>query len=290
MGTDRSDGSPASQNVEARNRYFQQAQDALMAGTDLFERYRPGGAASLASGLYQSQAQLSFNIGTQQQAPDLLGNYRLQREDETKHAAERAAKMQLALGIIQAGAGVAGAALGGIPSMPGPVQQPIPGGPANAGVPPGTPGGPTNAGLPPIGPGQAPGPSPGPGQTPWTPQQVQEFNQGTGRALRSSLGGQPETVPGGPGGGQGGQGAPSGGAGQQQSRGPGGGGRATGMVFGQNGDFSPQALTAQASAGSPFASDLTRKMAMAVINPRSWDVIESGVDRVIERAVMLAVA
>lgn len=80
----------ANQMAEAaRARYYRQSQGFLSGANKMFQSYRPGGAATLASGIYSQQAQLAYNIGSNQQAPDLLMGY---REDERKQAESEAKK------------------------------------------------------------------------------------------------------------------------------------------------------------------------------------------------------
>ena len=98
----------------ARARYFQSSQDLLGQGANLFESYRPGGAASLAAGLHGQQAQLAFNIGTQQEAPDLLMGYRDDAQRRAESEAKKARRQAIALSLFGTAAQVAvGAATGG---------------------------------------------------------------------------------------------------------------------------------------------------------------------------------
>lgn len=283
---------------QARNRYFKSADDSLMQGTDLFERYRPGGAASLAAGTYQQRANLLFNTGLQQEAPDLLGNYRRQREDEAKRAADKAAKLQMALGVLQAGATIAGAAISGGASLgvtaaigaggmyrggdgPAPTATPTPAGPSGPtgmqnilGNPSAGAGGPVNAQPGTMDILGAGGPEAAGGQKRVSGAQMGRLQtQGGGGSFLGQ--GEPEILPGGGQGGAGGQKRLAGG------RGPSGMGQPQGMgftPFGADGNFTSQALSMQSMQQSPLASKLVQQGAVQQMDREFYEIANSALD------------
>lgn len=99
---------------------FADAQGALNNGLQNLQTYRPGGAAAMTSGLYQSQAQSSISqadfgfrgaVAQQQSAPDLLNSTREKAIADAKGAAEKAGLYQLGGAVI--GGAAAGFAAGG---------------------------------------------------------------------------------------------------------------------------------------------------------------------------------
>lgn len=91
----------------------QGALGTMSQGMNLFQSFRPGGAAQLAQGQFAQKAGMQLGIAAMTEAPDMLFNY---REDAARRA-ERAAKKARDAGIfgsiIQAAGTIAGAALGG---------------------------------------------------------------------------------------------------------------------------------------------------------------------------------
>jgi hypothetical protein len=251
----------------ARARYFTSAQDVLGQGQNLFESYRPGGAAALASGLYGQRAQLAFNIGTQQEAPDLLMGYRDDAQRRAEAEAKKARRQAVFTSLLGMGAQIAGAAAGSAAGTAAAATL-TPGGQVG-GVPP-PPLGPGVVGPTQVGQDRMLGP-PAPGAAPARLEaeagpaaSQQQGGQAFGATLAPGTGGggpqvtaggvsgagaPPPPAPG-PGGGGGGGPQPRGagpGAGGPQPRGAGAapGGAAWG---GQSGDFSTRS-NATAAAG-----------------------------------------
>lgn len=94
------------------------AQNVMRQGTDLLQTYRAGGSAALASGIYQNRGAMYGNQAMSTESPDLLMRYREEKakeaDEERKAAEKKAEKQAMTMGLIQAGAAVAGAALGGV--------------------------------------------------------------------------------------------------------------------------------------------------------------------------------
>lgn len=123
------------------------AQNVMRQGTDLMQTYRPGGSAALASGLYQSRGAMYGNQAMNTESPDLLMRYREEKQkeaDDERRAAEKSAQKQaMVMGLVQAGATVAGAYLGGVGGAaaaaavprpePQPQDPPAPDGPGGPG-------------------------------------------------------------------------------------------------------------------------------------------------------------
>lgn len=94
----------------------QNAQGYLRQGLDLFQSYRPGGAASLASGQYGQLAQAT--LAGRLEPLDLMHEYRKEAADKAADRQKQAAQIQAAAQIIgtvvgAAAGGPAGAAVGG---------------------------------------------------------------------------------------------------------------------------------------------------------------------------------
>lgn len=124
----------ARRNLALARQGLSQGMAALRQGTETLSSYRPGGAAALTSGLYQSQADLAFRgaLAQQQEAPDLMFYYDKQVRQSAEDAAGRSALTSSIFGLAGTavgavlGGGGGGSALGGL--LGGATQQ-TPGGP-----------------------------------------------------------------------------------------------------------------------------------------------------------------
>lgn len=101
------DAKAARRNLALARQGLSQGMNALQAGQETLSSYRQGGAAALTSGLFQSQADLSFRgaLAQQQEAPDLM----FRNDERRRKSAEAKAKnAALTSGLI----GLAGTVLG----------------------------------------------------------------------------------------------------------------------------------------------------------------------------------
>lgn len=240
------EGSVADRNA----RFRQDGRDSLMGAQGLLESYRPGGGASLQSGIYAQQAQMLYN--DQVQAPDLMFDYR-RNEAFNERSAQRKAN-DTALGI-QAGlaaltaitGGVGGLAAGAAAGAGGAALASQAGGGGGGGAgpaegPASTPAG-ANVQLDadgnyaqPIGPSPAAGGGFNPAQGGGQPG-VPGGGGGGGPAIPggggvSGYGPQPLAIPGGGGGGGAGGGVRAPGGGASPAGGGGGGASGGGMAPG----------------------------------------------------------
>lgn len=103
------------QYQQAKQRQFSDATGSYNQALSTLGGYRAGGAASAAAQILQNKGSLQFNIGNSYERPDVFANARQQAQDNALRAAKQAQRMQMLGGIIQAGATVAGAAIGGAP-------------------------------------------------------------------------------------------------------------------------------------------------------------------------------
>lgn len=112
----------------ARNRESREAAiGAMRKGMGLLESYRPGGQASLASGMYQGLAE--YHYRNQVEAPDQLAKWRDAIRAKAQHRATQARTMQAVaaavagvatMGVgLAAGAGLGMAAMGGLSTAAG---------------------------------------------------------------------------------------------------------------------------------------------------------------------------
>jgi hypothetical protein len=89
----------------------------------LLQSFRPGGGATLESGIYNQLGMMEFQRAQQTDYLDLLGDYRRQREDQARRSAkkaqDRAMYTQIATAVIGAGAMIAtgGAAAPAVAAM-----------------------------------------------------------------------------------------------------------------------------------------------------------------------------
>lgn len=256
----------ANRRTDARRQaLWSDAQNTLRQGLDLFQSYRPGGSAALASGLFQQRAGLYGQQAQSLESPDLLIDYRRDAQAKADIEARRAQRFSQVMGALQLGASVAGAAAGAAAGVPVPPTGPAPVGPTTPGgqapMPEAQPQGygaqigPTTPSMPATLPMGAEG-------APWTPGAA--FSQGMNRAMGATMA--PE------GGGGGGGMAQGGGGGGQKRRGPaggrpdgGGGGPAGaagpggglgGVGVGADGNFTQTAVAANAAASSPVMTPL----------------------------------
>ncbi len=251
---------------QRREQLFSDAQGSYRTAESIFSNYRPGGAQALASGLYQNRANLYAQQAAMVEAPDLLPHMRNHEQVMAAREQKRAARMQQVMGIVSLGASALTAGLTGAPgAAPNTAGQAA------------TPGG---AGVQsyPAGAGQQGAPTQ-PGTSPQTPGSLgagmdgprapgQQFQGGLGQEGPGSLddgdapggstdiggpvgqarlGGGPSGGPESPGG-AGSPGAPNGMGGQSMGAGLGG--------YGQDGDFSPVAMSAGTARANPNVSRL----------------------------------
>lgn len=260
--------------AQRRSAYFSSALGALQQGANVMASYRPGGAAALRSGLYQQQANLNYQIGTQQQSPDLLADYRRDAGAQAQEAANRAAERQTALGVVQAAAGIFGGLSGGArpstlapsPAAPGPITP--------AGQPPGI--------IPNY-------------QSPTLASSLGPTGGGPGQALSSGLApsGQPVQAPSRSGAASsvGGGGGPASGPGPSGPAGPPpGAGAAPAGGVGSDGNFSNTALAAHAMQESPHLALAVNEIHAATMDRGFFAAADAAADRYLAQAIMMSAA
>lgn len=302
---------------ELQSRLFGDARGQIDTAMGIFSRYRLGGRnAGAMLSLFQNQAQILGHQAGMVQAPDFMYRVREDAAIKAARAQERASRMQLAGGIIQAAATVAGGFAGGglgaaAINAGGNVASSMLTADAIRDAGQGTMEGTrTAAGMSQDGffGGDQP-------MLQWSPQQIQHYQQG----MRHAMGGSPGWTPGGsqpagggafpsggggggayqsqlPGQAGGGGGGVSGGpAGQNRGAGPaagpgapGGGGQggAMGMQgppnggYGQDGDFTPKALASASVRTDPDVEEIvTIAYANFLQEDRStdyWEHVVSG--------------
>lgn len=97
-----------------RRAALQQGAMATMGqGMNLFESFRPGGAAQLAQGQFAQKAGMMLGTAAMIEAPDMLFNYREDAARRAERAAKKARDAQIFGSIIQAAATIGGAVIGG---------------------------------------------------------------------------------------------------------------------------------------------------------------------------------
>lgn len=202
------------------------AQAALQSGLENLQTYRPGGAAALLSGYYQSMANnyMATAAARRTEVPDLMFRYDERQRARLEKTAGKAAQIQTVTSLLEAAASLAGGMAGGAPGAAAPAMaggagaQTFPGG-FGATVPGGT-------GSPAMVPGTSAGGAPqaAPQATPGAttagaggPQGGQSPSGQPGGGPRTPGGGQPaggpkSVAPGAPG-----MGAAGGGGGAPQS-------------------------------------------------------------------------
>lgn len=273
------------------NALYNDAYGALAQGNELLAGYRPGGSASLASGLLQNRASLLATQANALESPDLMSAYREDKEIRAERAAKKAARVQMLMGAAQMAAG----AIGGSPAAvsdgagnmavaaPGMMGPPAPGAaqagptaPAMMGPPAPESLGTAQAMTVATDPGMM-GPPASPGYGMMGPPVPQGY--GTAQAQMSVDTPPQHSTGGGLGGGglktgdavgqSGGQSGVQGQA-QQSMQGP------APMQFGQNGDFTERSLAASIAAQNPmfpiaavFASQEDEMIASRIIRARA---------------------
>lgn len=83
------------------------AANSIQQGIGLMTSYRPGGSAALASGLYQSRANVFQNQAASLEEPDLMSIYREDKQIQADREARRARNMQFAMSAAGIVAGIA---------------------------------------------------------------------------------------------------------------------------------------------------------------------------------------
>jgi len=125
----------------------QGAMGTMGQGMNLFESFRPGGAAQLAQGQFAQKAGMMLGTAAMIEAPDMLFNYREDAARRAERAAKKARDAQIFGGIIQAAATIGGAVIGGpAGAVAGSAVGGVAGGAAGAQM--GKMGGPGGAAMP----------------------------------------------------------------------------------------------------------------------------------------------
>jgi hypothetical protein len=245
------------------------AQQSMRQGLDLFQSYRPGGAAAVASGMFGQQASLYGTQALNTEAPDLLIDYR----EQIRESAERETRQLNRNAQLISGFSSFNFLAGGTPSPLQPAPEPVdpksnistaPGGsvPAVGGVQPqlgsGTGFGPTPTGSPqPTSPGAgAGGVDTGMGGGPGGSQARGLDRAGAGATVDGAYGASGAGAGGGPGGGgPGGSRARGAGAGNV-----GGGATGAGESTSGLGTFTGNEVAGAAMAQSPRSLGTTTDM------------------------------
>jgi len=244
------------------------AQGSMQQGMDLFQSYRPGGAAAAASGMYGQKAGLSATQALNTAAPDLLIDWREQiraRAEEKADELNRNAQLITGLSAFNFWAGGTSAAL----QTPPPAEDPN----ANRSTPAGGTYNAGNSTVPPVGQGAGFGGPGGPeGPTSPTPtagggggvlpgilppEERRMIGGGSAADVfdAGGYGGGP-AGPGQAGPGGGGRPGPGGGRGGMTDEGGAGMGGAQIAGGGGLGDFSGPAVANRGMAGAPMSADV----------------------------------
>lgn len=94
----------AEQDAERRRlSLWTDAQNSIRKGLDLFQSYRPGGSAALASGLFQQSASMYGTQALNTFAPDMLAGYRDKQLQDAKREREKAREFSQNLALAQFG-------------------------------------------------------------------------------------------------------------------------------------------------------------------------------------------
>lgn len=91
----------ADQEAERRRlSLWSDAQNSIRQGLDLYQSYRPGGSAALASGMFQQSASMYGTQALNTQAPDMMAGYRDKQLADARRERERAQQFseRLAMG------------------------------------------------------------------------------------------------------------------------------------------------------------------------------------------------
>lgn len=75
-----------------RNSLWQDAQNSMRQGLDLYQSYRPGGSAAMASGMFQQSASMYGTQALNTVAPDMMSEYRNRELQDSKRERERSRK------------------------------------------------------------------------------------------------------------------------------------------------------------------------------------------------------
>lgn len=143
----------AEQEAERRRlSLWTDAQNSIRQGLDLFQTYRPGGSAALASGMFQQSASMYGTQALNTFAPDMLSEYREKQIQDAKRERERARQFSERLAMAQFGMNPLGLLNSG-PTPQSPAGEPPSTAPAN----PGDPTAPTAPGGGAVAPGAAAG-------------------------------------------------------------------------------------------------------------------------------------
>lgn len=89
---------------QRRQALWGDAANSMNQASSLFQRYRPGGSAALASGVFAQRAGIYQNWANSLQSPDLMSEYRHDMVIRAQRAARRASEMQLAGSVLNAAA------------------------------------------------------------------------------------------------------------------------------------------------------------------------------------------
>jgi hypothetical protein len=291
----------------ARNRLGEQASHYEEGALGLLQSYRPGGGASIESGVYRDLAATSLQRASMLQPVDMLGEWRAAEAARARKSAKRssmfASGLQAVAAIGLAGftggaslaalpgalAGFGGSGQDGAQNAEGQTMQ-GPGWANPAGLQ-GDQGYQGTLGKPGGGPMAPPGVQGagqgGPGGTggPMAPPPMQAppgGSQGGGGAMQATMGG---------GGGAAGGGGPQAGGGPQPRQSAGGGagpdqpgagaGMAGGGSVGSDGDFSPLAWARTAATRRHPIMDMhvSKYVASILEDDPSWQAIDIAIDR-----------
>lgn len=99
--------------AQRRSALQQGAMATMGQGMNLFESFRPGGAAQLAQGQFAQKAGMMLGTAAMIEAPDMLFNYREDAARRAERAAKKARDASIFGSIVQAAATIGGAVIGG---------------------------------------------------------------------------------------------------------------------------------------------------------------------------------
>lgn len=299
--------------AQKQERLFGEAHGQYRTAESYFQQYRPGAAMALASNLHRDQSNLFAQRAAMTEAPDMLAGYREHAASLAARDAKRAARTQMAMGIVQAGAALVGGVLtggvglgiaAGIGAAAGAGNLLLPGGDSAGPGQPGsgalmTPDGGTYGGdggnlqLPGGGDSGMDGPQGG--QEGGYGPQLGGYDQGAVQGGGDSAGGPggfqggsggPEGAPGGAGPGAGPQQGQQGKAGQQgQSRvqsGPGGNAMVGLGGYGQDGDFTPTAMARATATVNPMVGRMVALEYAATLDEGNLERLELATSSLIQ--------
>jgi len=132
----------AEQEAERRrNNLWGDAQNQIRQGLDLFQSYRPGGSAALASGMFNQSASMYGTQALNTFAPDMLSEYREKQLQDEKRERDRARKFSQNMAMAQFGMNPLGLFNSGPTPQPDAPTPSTPAGPNGQPSAPTAPGG-----------------------------------------------------------------------------------------------------------------------------------------------------